>query len=329
LRNAASAPADQPTVRERRYRGRFAPSPTGPLHFGSLIAALASYCDARRAGGEWYVRIEDVDVARTQAGAEHEIMRALERYGFAWDGPVLRQSDRTPHYAEALAALSAQDLTYDCVCTRRELASAPPGIAGERVYPGTCRNGLHASAPRGHRAVRVRVGTATISFVDRLQGRQQQDLARDVGDFVVRRADGLFAYQLAVVVDDAAQGITDVVRGADLLPSTPRQIYLQQRLGVPTPSYLHVPVAVDARGEKLSKQTLASPLPDDALPALLAAWRFLEQPLPDVAPTRLSDFWSWAHAHWTPARLPPVAMLPSPRPFAAPPSNRAITATRV
>ena len=301
-----------------RYRGRYAPSPTGPLHFGSLIAALASCCDARAAGGEWLLRIEDVDLPRSRRGAESAILRALERYGFAWDGSVVRQSERTDLYAAALERLRAGGAVYECACTRRELEAARPGAGGERVYPGTCRDGIAADRMgRPQRASRVRVGDAVVAFRDRLQGPQEQDLARDVGDFVVRRADGLHAYQLAVVVDDALQGVTHVVRGADLLASTPRQILLQRLLACPPVSYLHVPIAINAAGEKLSKQTRAAPLPDDALPALCAAWSFLGQPLPEAgaAPASVAEFWAWAIAAWNPARLPPTAMLPAPAQF--------------
>jgi glutamyl-Q tRNA(Asp) synthetase len=300
------------------YRGRFAPSPTGPLHFGSLIAALASYCDARKAAGEWLVRIEDVDSPRARPGAERAILSALERYGFAWDGPVVRQSERTALYMSALERLRAQGDVYACACTRRELETAPIGAGGERVYPGTCRDGIPEDrAGRAQRASRVRVGAARIAFRDRLQGPQTQELARDVGDFVVRRSDGLYAYQLAVVVDDALQRITHVVRGADLLASTPRQIHLQRLLGYPELSYLHAPIVINASGQKLSKQTRAAGLPADAVPALLAAWRFLEQPLPDETwmPASVAEFWSWAIAAWRPERLPPCAMLPAPRRF--------------
>jgi glutamyl-Q tRNA(Asp) synthetase len=297
----------------RGYRGRFAPSPTGPLHFGSLVAAVASYADARAQRGEWLVRIEDVDLPRARPAAERDILAALARYGFAWDGPVVRQSERTARYEQALAALVARSAAYECACTRRDLASAPLGAGGDRVYPGTCRAGIPAGrARRGAHAFRVRVGDAVVAFDDRLQGRQTQDLARDVGDFVVRRADGLFAYQLAVVVDDADAGITHVVRGADLLASTPRQIFLQRLLGCAVPSYLHVPVAVNAQGGKLSKQTHAPPLPADPLPALLRAWRFLEQPEPPAPPPTPAEFWRFAQERWTPARLPPVATLPAP-----------------
>jgi len=308
----APAVASREPAAGTRYRGRFAPSPTGPLHFGSLVAALASYCDARAAGGEWLLRIEDVDAPRARVGAEGQILAALERYGFAWDGSIVRQSDRNALYAEALARLRADGHAYACACTRRELDVAPLGIAGERVYPGTCRDGIPLSrGGRRQRAWRVRVADAVIDCNDRLQGARQQALARDVGDFVVRRADGLFAYQLAVVVDDAEQGITDVVRGADLLSSTPRQVLLQKLLGLPAPSYLHVPVAINAAGEKLSKQTRAAALPDSPLPTLLAAWRFLGQEPPVDAPADVGEFWRWAHASWKVSRLPPVPMLPA------------------
>jgi len=302
---AATAPA--------RYRGRFAPSPSGPLHFGSLVAALASCCDARAAGGEWLLRIEDVDSARSRRGAEAQILATLERYGFAWDGAIVRQSERTALYEDALARLRAAGLAYACTCTRRELAAAPLGAGGERVYGGTCRDGLPSTRPsRRQHAWRVRVAEEVRVCQDRLQAPQRQELAREVGDFVVKRADGLFAYQLAVVVDDAAQGITDVVRGADLLFSTPRQVLLQDLLGLPTPAYLHVPVALNAAGEKLGKQTRAAPLPDTPLPALLAAWRFLDQPMPPEPPASVAEFWTWATASWLVARLPPVPMLPAP-----------------
>jgi glutamyl-Q tRNA(Asp) synthetase len=310
---SAGPATSRAAVAPARYRGRFAPSPTGPLHFGSLVAALASYCDARAVGGEWLLRIEDVDKPRSRVGAETQILAALERYGFAWDGRVARQSDRVSLYDGALARLLEPGHAYECACTRRELDAAPLGATGERVYPGTCRNGVPpARAGRRQRAWRVRVGGNVLTCNDRLQGAQRQALAHDVGDFVVKRADGLFAYQLAVVVDDADQGITDVVRGADLLSSTPRQILLQKLLGLPTPTYLHVPVAINASGEKLSKQTCAAALPNAPLPTLLAAWRFLGQDSPPDTPANVAEFWHWAHAAWKVSRLPPVPMLPAP-----------------
>jgi glutamyl-Q tRNA(Asp) synthetase len=295
------------------YRGRFAPSPSGALHFGSLVAAMASYVDARAAGGQWLVRIEDVDLPRARAGAADAILRALEQLGFEWDGDVWRQSERRAAYDEALHRLCDDGLAYPCSCTRREVAADPIGRIGERVYPGTCRNGLAGNrAARSRTAMRLRVPSIPIVFVDRLYGQQEQQLAEDVGDFIIRRSDGLFAYQLAVVVDDAAQRITDVVRGSDLLASTPRQIFLQRALGYPTPRYLHVPIAINARGAKLSKQTAAQPLPASPMPALQAAWRFLDQAAPVETPVSPGEFWSWATANWQPGRLPPVAMLPAP-----------------
>lgn len=299
-------------TRAASYRGRFAPSPTGPLHFGSLIAALASCCDARAAGGEWLVRIEDVDTPRSHARIGDEMLTTLHRYGFEWDGAVVRQSERTGMYQAALDALVARKQVFACTCSRKQLATAPLGVAGERVYPGTCRSGV-GPGHKGH-AWRLRVSGAATGFRDRLQGWQEQSLERDIGDFIVKRADGVFAYQLAVVVDDAAQEVTHIVRGADLLASTPRQIWLQGRLGLPTPSYLHHAVAIDSSGKKLSKQTGATPLDlADPLPALVHAWEFLSQPPPSNDVTSIAEFWQWARFAWTPTTLPPVAMLPVPR----------------
>ncbi|WP_374749748.1 tRNA glutamyl-Q(34) synthetase GluQRS [Jeongeupia sp. USM3] len=280
------------------YRGRFAPSPTGDLHMGSLLAAVASYLQARRAGGEWLLRIEDLDPPRTVPGATDRILRVLDGYGFEWDGEVCHQSRRTELYMAAIERLRADGWLYGCACTRKEIAQiAHAGIDGP-VYPGTCRAGL---APgREARAWRVRVGDRGMAVPDALQGWLRQDLAREVGDFVLLRADGLVAYQLAVVVDDAAQGITDVVRGADLLDSTPRQCHLQQLLGYATPAYAHIPVLVNERGEKLSKQTLAHPLVvGDAAGALVTALSLLRQsPPPALRQAKLAEVWGWAEAHW-------------------------------
>ena len=283
------------------YRGRFAPSPTGPLHFGSLAAAVASFLDARAVAGEWRVRIEDVDASRTVPGAADEILRTLEAYGLHWDGEVVRQGERTERYRAALADLDRQGRIYRCRCSRREIAdSALAGIEGP-IYPGTCRDLRLASGVDG--ADRLRVPAGVVAFVDRRRGRVEQDVAREVGDFVLRRRDGLFAYQLAVVVDDADQGITDVVRGSDLLLSTPRQIVLQQCLGLATPRYLHVPVATDPAGRKLSKETRAAAI-DPARPAvaLRQALAFLGQPVPDEdSPARILAL---AAAAWKPAQVP-------------------------
>lgn len=284
------------------YVGRFAPSPTGPLHFGSLVAALASWLDARAARGRWLLRIEDLDTPRRQPGAAEAIGRVLERLGLGWDGPVTYQSLRTARYEAALQQLKAS--TYWCGCTRREIADSALGLAtdGAQLYPGTCRAGL----PPGKtpRALRVRTHSRFIAFADRVQGAQQQSVEREVGDFVLYRADGLVAYQLAVVVDDAEQGVTDVVRGADLIDSTARQIHLQQLLGYATPRYLHVPVAVNVLGEKLSKHTGARPVEaarrDELLPRLLG---FLGQ-----RPTADLDE---AVANWDPARIAPARVRPA------------------
>ena len=238
-------------------------------------------------------------------------MTTLERMGFEWDGPVWFQSARSARYDEALAQLIAIERAFPCACTRAERADDVVSAIGERVYPGTCRNG-NVAAWRKRRAMRVRVDQTPIEFVDRLYGTQQQQLSADVGDFVVRRSDGLHAYQLAVVVDDDAQRITDVVRGADLLASTPRQILLQRLLGFATPRYLHVPVAIDSAGRKLSKATGAAALPTSPLPALAMAWDFLEQPALPESLASVTEFWTWAIANWTPRSLPRVAMRPAP-----------------
>ena len=281
------------------YRGRFAPSPTGPLHFGSLVAALGSWLDARSRGGEWWLRIEDVDEPRCRPEAEAQQLAALEAFGLTWDGPLWRQSQRKAAYREALEQLKAAGHVFPCTCTRKELAdSSLVAIDGAQRYPGTCRHGLPPG--REARAWRLIVPAETLTFTDAVQGRVSQQLARDVGDFVLLRADGYFAYQLAVVVDDAAQGITDIVRGADLLDSTPRQIWLQHCLGLPTPAYAHLPVAVNAAGEKLSKQTLATAVdPRRPVPALCAALTFLGQhPPPDLAVAERDACLAWARDHW-------------------------------
>jgi glutamyl-Q tRNA(Asp) synthetase len=286
------------------YRGRFAPSPTGPLHFGSLIAAVGSFLEARAQGGEWLLRMEDVDAPRCSLAAADSILRTLEAFGFAWDGEVTWQSRRAAAYAAALEKLQQAGRIFPCACTRKELADSTLAADGAALYPGTCRKGLPADKPA--RAWRVRIDAARIAFDDAVQGHIESDLAREAGDFILLRADGLFAYQLAVVVDDAAAGITQVVRGADLLLSTPRQIFLQQCLGLPTPAYAHLPVAVNAAGEKLSKQTQAQPLDDHrAGPALWAALYFLGQaPPPELRAAGSAELWRWARANWQLRRVP-------------------------
>ena len=292
------------------YIGRFAPSPTGPLHFGTLIAAVASYLQARSQQGQWLLRIEDVDTLRNVAGMSDEILRSLENFGFEWHGPVIFQTQRTEHYEDALQALSAINLIYPCTCSRKKLAEDPAAEAG--IYPGTCRgrktaaNDAGISAEIGQFALRIRVNTTTIEFKDRIMGKHKQNLDKDCGDFILKRRDGLFAYQLAVVVDDALQGVTEVVRGTDLLDSTPRQIYLQQQLGYDLPSYLHLPLVVNERQQKVSKST-GAPALDQNQPtrALVSALRHLgQQPPTKLEQEDLASFWNWAIEHWDHQKIP-------------------------
>ncbi|MGZ5182123.1 MAG: tRNA glutamyl-Q(34) synthetase GluQRS [Ramlibacter sp.] len=277
------------------YRGRFAPSPTGPLHAGSLVAALASWLDARAHGGHWLVRIEDVDTPRCVPGADATILAQLAACGLVADEPPQWQSRRAALYQAALDRLVAADQAYPCACSRKDIedalaAQGRPRVRGhEAPYPGTCRGGLHG---RPARAWRLRVPDGVVHWTDRRLGPQQQDVARGVGDFVLRRADGLWAYQLAVVVDDADQGITHVVRGEDLADNTPRQIVLQRALGLPTPAYLHTPLVLADDGEKLSKQNGAQPLDvTTPLAALGAAAAVLG--LPAQAATIAASLAAW------------------------------------
>jgi glutamyl-Q tRNA(Asp) synthetase len=290
------------------YIGRFAPSPTGPLHLGSLVAAVASWLDARAAGGRWLVRIEDLDRPRCDSSAADTILRQLDAYGLQWDGGVLYQSQRDEAYQAALAALQASGAVFACTCTRSQLAHAPRNSDGEVVYPGTCRL---QPRPLSAQAWRVRVEAACVGFSDRIYGSLQQDLAREVGDFIVKRADGLFAYQLAVVVDDAFQGVTHVVRGADLLWNTPRQIYLQTQLGLATPVYAHVPLVTNAVGQKLSKQTLAPALPERGRRAVLAeALAMLGHPPPaELMGASVNELLAWATPTWRIDNVPTQAIV--------------------
>jgi glutamyl-Q tRNA(Asp) synthetase len=287
------------------YVGRFAPSPTGPLHAGSLVAALASWLDARANRGRWLVRIEDVDRPRCVAGAGEVILAQLAACGMVSDAPVLVQSTRGAAYAQALAKLEAQGAAYPCGCTRREIDDAlvAQGLAhqrhAERVYPGTCRHGLNGKPARATRVLTTAAGGGDliIDWTDRRLGAQRQSLTREVGDFIVHRADGLWAYQLAVVVDDAAQGITDIVRGEDLADNTPRQIHLQRLLGLPTPRYLHTPLVLAADGQKLSKQNGAAPLDlSDPVAALRGAAQVLG--LGELAAGALSPWLAAAVRAW-------------------------------
>ncbi len=282
------------------YRGRFAPSPTGPLHFGSLVAAVGSYLAASSQQGEWSLRIEDLDPPREMPGAADAILRCLDAFGFAWHGEVVYQSQRHAAYHAALEQLQKEHLTFPCTCTRKTLSASPR-------YPGNCHH-RQGRLEQPH-AIRLRVADKHIQFDDRLQGPQQQHIAKEVGDFVIQRADGLFAYQLAVVVDDAEQGITEVIRGSDLLTVTARQIYLQQQLQLNTPDYGHLPIVVNPAGEKLSKQTFASPLNiDNPSPQLWGALQFLGQTPPAALKNdSLSEIWCWAKANWRWHVIPPQA----------------------
>ena len=288
------------------YRGRFAPSPTGPLHFGSIVAAIGSYLEARIRRGKWLVRIENLDKTREVAGASKDILNTLTALGMEWDGDVLYQDQRNESYRAALATLEHQQLIYPCTCTRREIAdSSITGVDGP-IYTGICR--AHSITGDGSRAWRVKTDDRVIELNDVLQGRIQQQVQSSIGDFVLRRADGVYAYQLAVVVDDAEQGVTHVVRGADLLNSTPRQVYLQQLLDYSTPEYTHLPVAVNGGGEKLSKQTQAAPVdPRTPVPYLVTALDFLgQQPPADLMGCNVASFWDWALQNWRPEIIPPI-----------------------
>jgi glutamyl-Q tRNA(Asp) synthetase len=300
------------------YRGRFAPSPTGPLHFGSLVAAAGSFLDARHHQGDWLLRMEDLDPPREVAGASDDILRSLEQLGLGWDGPVVYQSTRYHLYEGALDSLRQQGFLFDCACSRREIAdSAVPGKSGP-VYPGTCRNGLPPG--RSPRSERVRTQAIDISMHDRLQPAFTQQLESDVGDFIVHRADGLFSYQIAVVVDDGEQRISHVVRGADLLDSTPRQIYLQRLLGLPEPDYLHLPVAVNANADKLSKQTHALPVDTGkGIEAVIDVLKYLQQPLPpSPRDASLEELWRWAIEHWDSTAIPAHRSLATPAAYMEP-----------
>ena len=294
------------------YRGRFAPTPSGPLHFGSLVAATGSYLEARSHGGEWRLRIDDLDPPRVAPGAVASILRCLEALGFEWDGPVLYQSRRLPAYHAALHQLRLLGAVYPCACSRKEIAqSALPGDEAS-IYPGLCRGGLPPGRPA--RALRLRVQGMRVEFDDRLLGWQRRDLERDPGDFIVYRADGVYAFHLASAVDDGEQGMTDVVRGADLLESSARQLRLMRLLALPAPRYVHLPVATDRSGEKLSKQTKAAPVdltrPLDVLQAVL---RFLNQPMPaELESATLQEFWRQATLGWDLQRVGARLRAPAP-----------------
>ena len=297
-----------------QYRGRFAPSPTGPLHFGSLVAAVGSYLQARSQQGIWLIRIEDLDPLREIPGTTKLILNALEVYGFQWDETITYQSKRSDLYADALHQLQEQKLIYPCTCSRKFLRanaqsptpsdSTPSNSAPSNelntslIYPGTCRP---ASFPiKQQHSIRIRTDNNAISFNDRLQGSFSQKIESESGDFIIKRSDGQHAYQLAVVVDDAEQHITEIVRGSDLLDNTPRQLYLQRELKLDNPDYMHLPVAANQRGIKLSKQTHAEPVDLKlAIPTLWRALTFLGQKPPEeLLDADLESFWTWAVQNW-------------------------------
>lgn len=289
-----------PDIKPTIYRGRFAPSPTGPVHYGTLIAAVGSYLQAKSRNGEWLIRIEDVDITRRVNGADSDILRTLEAFGFEWDGAVIYQTDQTELYQQALEQLVSKSLIFPCLCSRKQLIEA-----GSLIYPGTCRS--RSLPEREAHALRLIAEDIDIDFEDAIMGRQSQNIGRQCGDFIIKRRDSLFAYQLAVVVDDALQNITEVVRGADLLDSTPRQIYLQQLLDFPTPEYCHLPLAVDRMGNKISKSEGATKIDLQYKAHLLvSALDFLGQKPPvDLAQSSIRDIWTWAQAHWD------IKMIPS------------------
>jgi glutamyl-Q tRNA(Asp) synthetase len=289
-----------PTREPNVYIGRFAPSPTGPLHFGSLVAAAASFLQARAHNGQWLLRIEDIDPPREQPGASLAIVEALKRYGFEWHGDVHFQSASRGAHDAALATLINKKLAYRCRCSRSDLVDVRQGNLGS-IYPGTCRD----RDVVGESAIRIRTDDSPITFDDALQGRVTQSIESESGDFVICRRDGLIAYHLAVVVDDELEGITEIVRGIDLLDSTPRQIFLQQALGFKTPGYAHIPVITNSKGEKLSKLTHAPGIPMDNIAAtLVEALRALQLSPPDELIRRsLPSIWSWAIENWQIGKL--------------------------
>ena len=275
------------------YIGRFAPSPTGPVHFGTLVAAVGSYLQARKQDGKWLLRMEDVDTTRKVEGADIDILHTLDAFGFEWHGEIIYQSQRNKHYQQALDQLISRSLIFPCSCSRKQLAESESG-----VYPGNCRN--RKLSNKDEHALRIHAANIDIEFNDAVMGRQTQNIERQCGDFILRRRDSLFAYQLAVVVDDALQNITEVVRGADLLDSTARQIYLQQQLAYPTPGYCHLPLAIDATGNKISKSEGAAKVDIRNREKLICSvLKFLAQEPPaDLSDAALDDIWNWAITHW-------------------------------
>jgi glutamyl-Q tRNA(Asp) synthetase len=294
---------DKPTI----YKGRFAPSPTGSVHYGTLVAAVGSYLQAKKNNGEWIIRMEDVDTTRKVKGSDIEILKTLETFGFQWQGEVIYQSQRTELYEHALEQLISQSLIFPCLCSRKQLVKIDSSI-----YPGTCRSRLLPDV--NPHALRIHANNISITFNDCVMGKQTQNIQHECGDFIIKRRDGLFAYQLAVVVDDALQGITEVVRGADLLNSTNRQIYLQQQLNYATPLYCHLPLAIDKDGNKISKSVGAASIDIRHKEKLLVSvLHFLGQSAPDdLAQSTLEDIWKWAIQHWNIRSIPQKNAIPLP-----------------
>ncbi len=301
------------------YVGRFAPSPTGELHFGSLVAAVASFADARHHGGDWILRIDDIDTPRVVHGSADAIIHTLARFGFEWAGAIRWQSQRVSTYQQKISDLIDKDLAYPCRCSRRDIELISEAGREGAIYPGTCRtwNGVGS----GQRAIRLRTDSSDVHFEDRVCGALKQNVEKEVGDFVIRRADTLTAYQLAVVVDDHLDGITHVVRGADLLHSTPRQILLGRLLGYATPTFAHLPLVRDAHGEKISKSDSAAPIrAQDPISALQSAWQFLGQPSLDDDLSSAADFWTAATATWSISALMASNLHTHQRPISARPT---------
>lgn len=283
------------------YRGRFAPSPTGPLHFGSLVAAMGSYLQAKTQNGEWLLRIDDIDPPREQKGAANDILRTLEGFGFEWDQDVLFQSKRQKRYQEAVYYLLEQKLAYPCSCSRKSILEKTGQSKGEAVYPGFCRNGTIEKLPESsNNSIRLLSDNKLIKFDDGILGSQSFNLEKMSGDFILQRRDGYFSYHLASGVDDAEQNITEVVRGADLLNCTPSQIHVQHSLKLLPPMYSHLPIVMNETGQKLSKQSHAKPIEiTESVDLLYKSLKFLGQMPPiELINTNNEDIWHWAKKHW-------------------------------
>lgn len=283
------------------YRGRFAPSPTGPLHFGSLIAATGSYLQAKSQNGEWLVRIDDIDPPREQAGAAESILKTLDQYGFEWDKEVLYQSTRSERYMDAINQLLKLNLAYPCTCSRKSILEKTGQNRGEVIYPGFCRNGAtENNAQHASHSIRLNCQQQQQSFNDAIQGKQHFDFDKQLGDFILQRRDKLFSYQLASGIDDAEQGITEVIRGADLLTVTPSHLQVQKVLNLPSPRYAHLPVVINSAGQKLSKQNLARAISvKDTTVLLFNALKFLGQMPPnELLKASQEEIWNWAISNW-------------------------------